>query len=53
MGYGCFCTCMGAPPFAVLDCITYIPINIKGKTLPTIEWHTSREGVCVVDAGLL
>ena len=25
----------------------------KGKTLPTIGRHTSREGVCVVDVGLL
>ena len=25
----------------------------KGKTLPTIGWHTSGEGVCVVDVGLL
>ena len=25
----------------------------KEKALPTIGWHTSREGVCVVDVGLL
>ena len=35
-GYGCFCTCMGAPPFAALDCITYIQINMYryGRTEP-------------------
>ena len=28
-------------------------VPFKGKTLPTIGWHTSREGVCVVDVGSL
>ena len=27
--------------------------TLKGKTLPTKGWHASREGVCVVDVGLL
>ena len=49
---------MGSSTFVTLcyfkyDCCTggRLLVVRKGKTLPAIGWHASREGVCVVGVG--
>ena len=41
------------PAFRLWSLRIFPSVPGKGKALPTIGWHTSREGVCVVDVGLL